>query len=193
MKYKTVQHKGLFREDITNKIRIIRKMIDEKKNNPEIYNALKKRLPLLLKLREEFKERSRTFKKLDLQRKKNTKKVFEQIGKYILTLEIDLMKFKINAFVVSNNIPKQFDPLIAYLEDLKFRLKRYNLIQLQKHISLLDEFIKSLKSNPDPSIYSVAQEKLRDVERRVREVFFEIDQIVSPNRNIVINTRESFD
>lgn len=165
----------------------------ESKESPEVLGALKRILSELIRLREEYSERSRIFKAMDIKRKRNIRNVLRLLDRCVLNIEMDLLKLRINVSVVSNRIPKQYAQLIAYIEDLKSRLKGYNLIQLQKHIDLLNRFVEDLKGEPDPSAYDEAERRLRDVRERIRRVFAEADQIIFPDRNIVINIRESFE
>lgn len=193
LKQKGVGEEGLCRRDIINKMRLLRRTMKERKESPEVFRALKKILSELVRLREEYSERSRIFKTLNIQRRRNIRNVLSLLDRCILNIEMDLLKLKINVSVVSNRIPGQYTQLIAYIEDLKSRLKRYNLIQLQRHIDLLNRFAEDLKGDPDPSSYNEAERRLRDVKERIRRVFAEADQIIFPDRNIVINTRESFE
>jgi len=114
------------------------------------------------------------------------------IYKLLTEIEISILEIGGNLAEIKNRVPLEFSKHIDYIRDLIKCLESFKVKLFDKHIDTLRklysdfEDIESEKHKYEPSV-------LRNLEEEISREMAAIEQILHPEKTILVNIRERFD
>ncbi|GEM_PF-5010739 len=167
------------------------KALQRRLKNPDLQRHIKS----LLTKKKDFIQKQRDYINLKKRRAMKTEKIYQMVVDALPDIEVDILKNGGLTIGISSRVPKDYDKLQLYLNNLIDLLERMKIFKLKKHIERIRDYLFELDSETEEEKrrYSVSIQEYKELSRQMLSEIANINQFLYPEQNVLVNIRDRFD